>query len=36
MNITFVKLGEEVCERCGIHEKHLEDIHKLDEHELLC
>ena len=34
MNISFVKLGEEECERCDIHDKHLEDIHKLDKHEL--
>ena len=32
MNISFVKLGE--CERCDLHDKHLEDIHKLDKHEL--
>ena len=34
MNISFVKLGEEECERCDLHSKHLEDIHKLDKHEL--
>ena len=34
MNISFVKLGEEECERCDLHDKHLEDIHKLDKHEL--
>ena len=26
MNIRFVKLGEEECERCDLHDKHLEDI----------
>ena len=34
MNISFVKLGEEECERCELHDKHLEDIHKLGKHEL--
>ena len=34
MNISFVNLGEEECERCDLHDKHLEDIHKLDKHEL--
>ena len=34
MNISFVNLGEEECERCDLHNKHLEDIHKLDKHEL--
>ena len=34
MNISFVKLGEEECERCDLHDKHLEDFHKLDKHEL--
>ena len=34
MNISFIKLGEEECERCDLHDKHLEDIHKLDKHEL--
>ena len=34
MNISFVKPGEEECERCDFHDKHLEDIHKLDKHEL--
>ena len=34
MNISFVKLGKEECERCDLHDKHLEDIHKLDKHEL--
>ena len=24
MNISFVKLGEEECERCDLHNKHLE------------
>ena len=24
MNISFVKLGEEECERCDLHERHLE------------
>ena len=32
--ISFVKLGEEECKRCDLHDKHLEDIHKLDKHEL--
>ena len=26
MNISFVNLGEEECERCDLHDKHLEDI----------
>ena len=34
MNISFIKLGEEEFERCDLHDKHLEDIHKLDKHEL--
>ena len=34
MNISFVKPGEEECERCDFHDKHLEDIHKLDSDEL--
>ena len=34
MNISFVKLGEEECERCDLHNKHLENIHKWDKHEL--
>ena len=34
MSISFVKPGEEECERCDFHDKHLEDIHKLDKHEL--
>ena len=34
MNISFVKLGEEECERCDLHDKHLEDTHKLEKHEL--
>ena len=34
MNISCAKLGEEECERCDIHYKHLEDIHKLDKQEL--
>ena len=33
-NISFLKLREEECERCDLHDKHLEDIHKLDKHEL--
>ena len=33
-NISFVKLGEEECERCELYDKHLEDINKLDKHEL--
>ena len=34
MNISFVKLGEEECERCDLHDKHLEDTYKLEKHEL--
>ena len=35
MNISFLKLGEEECERCDLHDKHLEEnIHKVDKHEL--
>ena len=34
MNISFVKPGEEQCERCDFHDKHLQDIHKLDKYEL--
>ena len=34
MNISFVKLGKEKCERCDLQDKHLQDIHKLDKHEL--
>ena len=30
MNISFVKLGEEECERCDLHERHLET-HKPEE-----
>ena len=30
MNISFVKLGEEECERCDLHKRHLET-HKLEE-----
>ena len=29
MNISFVKLGEEECELCDVHEKHLADDHGL-------
>ena len=29
MNISFVRLGEEECERCDLHNKHLEDIQHL-------
>ena len=34
MNISFVKLGEEECERCDLHNKHSENIPKWDKHEL--
>ena len=34
MNISFVKFGEEECERCDLHDKQLEVIQKLDKHEL--
>ena len=34
MNISFVKFGEVECERCDLHNKDLEDIHKWDKHEL--
>ena len=35
MNISFLKLGEEECERCDLHDKHVEEnIHKVDKHEL--
>ena len=34
MNISFVKFGEVECERCDLHDKDLEDIHKWDKHEL--
>ena len=34
INISFVKLGEEECERCELCDKHLEDINKLEKHEL--
>ena len=30
MNISFVKLGEEECERCDLHKRHLET-HKPEE-----
>ena len=29
LNITFVKLGGEECEKCDLHEKYLEDCHRL-------
>ena len=32
-NISFVKLGEEECEKCDLHEKHLEDCHRLSTAE---
>ena len=33
LNISFVKLGEEECEKCDLHEKHLEDCHTLSKIE---
>ena len=33
LNICFVKLGEEECEKCDFHEKHLEDCHRLSKAE---
>ena len=32
--ISFVKLGEEECEKCNAHEHHLIDVHQEDEKEL--
>ena len=29
MNISFVKLGEEECEDCDLHERHLIDVRNL-------
>ena len=34
MNISYVKLGEEECKRCDFHDKHVEEIHKLEKDEL--
>ena len=34
MNISYVKLGEEECKRCDFHDKHIEEIHKLEKDEL--
>jgi len=31
LNISFVKLGEEECERCNLQDKHLEELHGLDK-----
>ena len=33
MNINFVKLGEEECEKCDLHKKHLEISHGLTENK---
>ena len=33
INISLVKLRKKGCERCNLHDKHLEDNHKLDKHE---
>lgn len=32
MNISFVKLGEEECERCDLHKHHLEESHQKFNH----
>ena len=34
INISFVKLEEEECQRYELYDKHLEDINNLDKHEL--
>ena len=31
LNISLLKLGEEECEKCDLHEKHLEDCHRLSK-----
>ena len=34
LNISFVKLGEEECERCDLHEKHLEEVHNVEKKDI--
>ena len=33
LSMIFVKLGEEECEKCDLHEKHLKDCHRLSKAE---
>ena len=34
LNISFVKLGEEECEKCDLHDRHLEEVHGLDKSDI--